>query len=454
MQNTTISQLNPNNESIYNEENLGNDTTWNTQPKEWHDDVRMNALFTAFRNRDLNPLFYDSKLKFWKETILSYCKEKELMQFDLSHLECCFMRKGKKPKCLEMVLSEMMKERMFVSRDEALKPKPGLIKNIFNKLVWSPLSWSTSFILKQANFSNINENLSSTSSPVKQSTFISASSPNSSICSPTSIRVKTADNANSIVFLQLIEAKAERLLKYLQDNVVVYRNIDAVIQYETLCDIYLNNISGQSDSTQSDFELVLKYLEVNQKCLINQTELENKTHVKFALNMNGYVTPMTPIEASYQNLKYTEKKLEDEINKFTKQIEVTNEAIKNYLRQNNKNTALKLLKKRKQLEKSLVNKEETIANIQAMMSSIQQADTNQLTFDVYSKSAEALKEANKFIKLDKVDETMADIQDALSTQAEIDDALKTPVSYKYANIDDSELDLELDQLIAEQNIVA
>jgi hypothetical protein len=288
--------------------------------------------------------------------------------------------------------------------------------------------------------------------PTKQSAFLSATSPNSSFTSPNISRVKPeTGNADSLVFLNLVENKSQRLLKYLQDTVVVYRNIDTVIEYEKLCDIYMNNISGQSAFTQSDFELVLKYLEVNQKCLVNQTEFENKTLVKFALSMNGYVAPITQIESSYQNLKYTEKKLEDEISKFSNQIEVTNEAIKSYLKQNQKNTALKLLKKRKQLEKSLQGKDETLANIQAMMSSIQQADTNQLTFDVYSKSAEALKEANKNIKIDKVDETMADIQDALSTQAEIEDVLKSPVGYKYANIDESELDLELDELIAEQN---
>jgi hypothetical protein len=449
--NPTISQLKQNNETFYNEFIDDDENSWYSRPDEWNDDVRMNALFTAFRNRDLNPLFYDSKLKFWKETILSYCNEKELMQFDLSHLESCFMRKGKKPKCLDLVLSELMKEKTLVTRDEALKPKPGLIKNILNKFIWSPLSFTTSYILKQANLTPMNDS-KSTLTPTKQSSFLTATSPNSSFSSPTTSRVKPeTSNADSLVFLNLVENKSQRLLKHLQDTVVVYRNIDTVIEYEKLCDIYMNNISGQSAFTQSDFELVLKYLEVNQKCLVNQTEFENKTLVKFALSMNGYVAPITQIESSYQNLKYTEKKLEDEINKFSNQIEVTNEAIKSYLKQQQKNTALKLLKKRKQLEKSLQSKDETLANIQAMMSSIQQADTNQLTFDVYSKSAEALKEANKNIKIDKVDETMADIQDALSTQAEMEDVLKSPVGYKYANIDDSELDLELDELIAEQN---
>jgi vacuolar-type H+-ATPase subunit I/STV1 len=253
-----------------------------------------------------------------------------------------------------------------------------------------------------------------------------------------------------VVFVNLLEKKSQNLLKYLQDNVVCYRNVDSVIEYEKLCDIYLSNITGESATSRNDFELVLKYLEVNQKCIINHTELENKALVKFALNMNGYVQPLTQVEKSYQSLKYTETKLEVEVDKYCKQIETTNEAVKSYLSKNNKNTALKLLKKRKQLEKSLHDKEETLGNIQAMMCSIQQADTNQLTFDVYSKSAEALKEAQKLVNIDKVDETMADIQDALSTNADIEEALKSPVGFKFNKVDEDELNTELNELLAEQ----
>ena len=254
---------------------------------------------------------------------------------------------------------------------------------------------------------------------------------------------------DSIVNVSLIESKSQRLLKYLQDN-VVYRNVDAVVEYEHLCDVYLDNVSGVSSSSASDLELILKYLEVNQKCIINQTEVENKTLVKFTLNTNSSVAPLTQVESSYQSLKYAEKKLDEEIAKLTSQIEQTNVDIKAQLRQSNKSAALKLLKKRKHMEKSLQGKEETQANIQAMMMSIQQADTNQLTFDVYSKSAEALKEANKLIKIDKVDDTMADIQDALSANAEIEEALaKSPVGFKYAALDEKELNDELNNILAE-----
>lgn len=85
----------------------------------------MNALFAPFRKRDLNPLHYDNKLKFWKEQINSYCKEKEIIQVDLKSLEGFFIRKKIKPKCLDLVLNEMIKEGHFKTSQDVLKPKLG-----------------------------------------------------------------------------------------------------------------------------------------------------------------------------------------------------------------------------------------------------------------------------------------------------------------------------------------
>jgi hypothetical protein len=95
------------------------------RPDVWSDDTRMNALFAPFRKRDLNPLHYDNKLKFWKEQILAYCNENEIIQIDLKTLENCFMRQKRKPKCLETVLAKMITDGNFQTRNELLRPKIG-----------------------------------------------------------------------------------------------------------------------------------------------------------------------------------------------------------------------------------------------------------------------------------------------------------------------------------------
>jgi len=98
----------------------------------------MNALFSPFRKRDLNPLHYDNKLKFWKEQIIAYCNEKEVIQIDLKTLENCFIRQKRKPKCLEPVLSQMVTDGSFQTRNQILRPKIGL--NFLLIKTFSPLT--------------------------------------------------------------------------------------------------------------------------------------------------------------------------------------------------------------------------------------------------------------------------------------------------------------------------
>ena len=84
--------------------------------------------------------------------------------------------------------------------------------------------------------------------------------------------------------------------------------------------------------------------------------------------------------------------------------------------------------------------------------SIQQADTNQLTFNVYNKSVAALKEANKVVNLDKLDDTIQDLQDIMYANTEIEDALaKSPLPSKYS-FDDLELNNELADLLANTGV--
>ena len=103
--------------------------------------------------------------------------------------------------------------------------------------------------------------------------------------------------------------------------------------------------------------------------------------------------------------------------------------------------------KRKQLEKSLETKDNTLSNIQAMLMSIQQADTNKLTYDVFNKGASALKEANKDLNVDKLDETMQDLQDIMQTNTELEEVMKSPISNR-CNFDENELSLELAELLS------
>lgn len=124
-------------------------------PDVWSDDVRMNALFAPFRSRELNPLHYDNKLKFWKEQLVDYCRRNGVLELDVRTAEQWFVRKQVKPRCLELAVAELARERVVVTRDDALRPVPasaahGLVQAVFTRLVWTPLSWSASYLFRSA----------------------------------------------------------------------------------------------------------------------------------------------------------------------------------------------------------------------------------------------------------------------------------------------------------------
>ncbi|RNA30539.1 charged multivesicular body 7 [Brachionus plicatilis] len=425
------------NDSVYDIDE-DDDIEWLTRPDEWNDDVRMNALFAPFRNRDINPLHYDNKIKFWKQTILSICTEKQIFQFDQKKLENLFTRKGKKPKCLELVINELLSEKSICTREECLKPKTGMLANMLNKLVWSPLSWSASYFFRA---SNSNGNSSSTF----YATSFTPKSPKPNMERSFSCQspIKELD-LKSYVLPDLVEAKSQEILKKLQST-VIYRNVDCILEYDRLLELLAELVDEQ------DLAFILKYLEINQKILIVASKELDRTLVKFCFGKNDRVAPLNQIEESYIKLKDAQNKLELESGKLSSQIDGLNRDIRDQMKAGNKSSALKVLKKRKQLEKSLDSKENILHNIETMMMSIQQADTNKTTVDVLTKGASALKEANRGINIDQIDDTICEIQDIYNQNNEIEETLaRSPMNGKSV-FDDRELNDELNQLLSQEN---
>lgn len=113
---------------------------WDRLPSDWHNDERMDALFCLFKERDLNPVHYDAKMKFWSETILAFCEDHGLLQIDIPTLVSRFRRKGKTPKCLDKIFEELIKQnRLMTTTDYANTQQSSWISWSMNKLA-SPLT--------------------------------------------------------------------------------------------------------------------------------------------------------------------------------------------------------------------------------------------------------------------------------------------------------------------------
>jgi hypothetical protein len=114
--------------------------SWDRLPSDWQNDERMDALFSFFKDRDLNPVHYDAKMKFWSETIIAYCEDHGLLQIDMPTVVSRFRRKGKTPKCLEKIFDELNKQtRLITTNDYANSQQSSWVSWTFSKLA-SPLT--------------------------------------------------------------------------------------------------------------------------------------------------------------------------------------------------------------------------------------------------------------------------------------------------------------------------
>ena len=109
----------------------------------------------------------------------------------------------------------------------------------------------------------------------------------------------------------MIEIKSNEFLNLLRKK-VVFNNVDCVIEYERIFDYAAQLLNG--NDVERDIQILIKYLEVNQKLIVFTSE-NNKKLVKFSVN-NQNVAPVTEIELSYMQLKETEAKLGFEVNKI------------------------------------------------------------------------------------------------------------------------------------------
>lgn len=79
------------------------------KPEFWDDDMKMDAWFAPFRNRDVNPLNYDNKMNFWMNNVNFFCEKTHKCSFTLMQLKSFFVRNGKTPSCLPLVFQTMLR---------------------------------------------------------------------------------------------------------------------------------------------------------------------------------------------------------------------------------------------------------------------------------------------------------------------------------------------------------
>lgn len=112
-------------------------------PHCWQDDERMENLFAPFRDKSVNPVNYETKMKFWKNLIQEYCKNQGNPIVSLGELRTAFQRKGKRPYCIDTVLEELIVDGSAKTKQQFMEA-PLLTWSgwVVHKLVKAPLRWS------------------------------------------------------------------------------------------------------------------------------------------------------------------------------------------------------------------------------------------------------------------------------------------------------------------------
>lgn len=116
----------------------------------WNDDERMENLFAPFRAKNVNPVNYESKMKFWKNLIKEYCIARNIPTISIVELRNAFHRNGKRPYCLDTVLHEQLYEGSIKFKEQFME-QPLLTWSgwAVQKFVKAPLRWSFDKVKEQ-----------------------------------------------------------------------------------------------------------------------------------------------------------------------------------------------------------------------------------------------------------------------------------------------------------------
>nr|XP_031849073.1 charged multivesicular body protein 7 [Nomia melanderi] len=377
----------------------------NKMPKCWNEEDRMNALFSPFRSRSANPLDWSSKYKFWQNLIYEWLDHTMQISFSISDLNIAFKRKGCTPHCLVTVVEELLRNNEIITEAEFLKePCDSWTAWSIDIFVKRPLVWSFSKVKSYV----VNNEID------KDTRYI---------------HLKIVKNLGETVF-SLLETKREHIL-------VPFTEIVKSCKSEINQNI--------SDNTVM---LVLIWLRREKRVTFTNSTDKHELLIKIPVHPSDNVTEIE--EGLYKLLKQ-ENELVREIELLEEgKINIINEA-KSYLNKGLRQVAKTHLRKKLELENTIVKRSQTLENIRILILRIQDTHTNTAVLSAYKTGSDVLKKLNESgLSESNVRDIMDDLSEALEEQKEVQSMLSE--TFK----DDSYTDLEqeLDELIKlEENVL-
>lgn len=152
---------------------------------------------------------------------------------------------------------------------------------------------------------------------------------------------------------------------------------------------------------------------------------------------------MSSHDKAVLDLKVQRDKLTQYQKKMRAVVEKETEMARELLRKGQRPKALLALKKKRFQEQLLTKSEAQLSNLQEMIDSVEFAQMEKRVFDGLKAGNEVLKEIQAEMSLDAVEELMADTQEAIAHQQEIENIL----AGKLTDEDEEAILAELDELV-------
>lgn len=400
--------------------------TLSVHPKDyaecWSDDERMNFFFSAFPStRSDNPHHWDTKMKFWVDLIHKMSENHPYAYITWDNIFSKLCRNGKEPLGMNTVFTNLISNRELV-------PLNQYMQDIKPDETW--VGWGVKWCVK------------------KPANWVVGQ-----VLSPVKTNPRKMMRSMKFICVDSLEKKCQILFSLLSDFVCKHKSHDYhilnIVSYTTLYEI-----AGEFLCDNESVEIVLetmrnkKLIEIWPNHSVDRSSVtgdspQREKYVKFAASYQK-ASPFSEADIAVVQLCETKSVLEHQIENCHAEISVSVSKAKACLQNQQKDRALNALRKKKRLEKALLNKEAALSNQEEILERLHQCKTDKMVMETYKSAIAAYKNLSSELSAEEVQETMDEVSSVLNNRSEITEALSEPMCEQ---ADLQELEDELAKLI-------
>ncbi|TMW44425.1 hypothetical protein DOY81_010492 [Sarcophaga bullata] len=384
-------------------------------PACWQDDARVQVLLAPFRERSVNPENYDSKMRFWQDTIRDYCLFKGKANFCKQELQHKFTKGLRVPCCLDLVLNEMQKQNLIrLRKDYEYDPENSWSGWAVNSFVKKPLSWGIDKIKEKLGTIDTNQ-----------------------------------QSLTHFIHLEVIK----KYCNDVQDKLFQPKYSGSLHHYDTL----QKELCPQLNITEECFKLCLHTLYCQRKIGLEYKSNKNvfEIHLIKIPAKDDQNIAISESDHALHNLQVTKDNLLKQLDDIEVDIKYNENKAREYMKENKRLLAKTYLRKKHLLEQNHEKRSLALHNIETLLSNVHEAKLNGVILDAYKYGSKALQNALEVSNLnyDNVDEIVSDVRESMDSFREIQDSLAN------ANLDNSllndsladedELEKELREIMGE-----